>query len=178
MTKIAILVGSLRAQSINRLLAQTLEKLAADDVEFFYADIDLPLFNQDIEADMPERAKALKAVIKVADGVLIVTPEYNRGVPGVLKNAIDWASRPYGQNSFKDKPVGITGMSGGQTATAQAQSHIRNTMIYLSTKLMGRPELYAQFKVVFDDNKQVQELSKQFLQDYINALVAFIEENK
>jgi chromate reductase len=159
-------------------LAKNLENLAPSGTEIMYTDIDLPLFNQDIEANFNEKVKTLKRVIESADGVLIVTPEYNRGVPGVLKNAIDWASRPYGQNSFKGKSVGIVGASGGQTGTAQAQSHLRNSMIYLETKLMGRPELYVQMRSVFDESGQVQESSKQYLQDYINALVAHIDVNK
>ncbi|HUC96298.1 MAG TPA: NADPH-dependent FMN reductase [Candidatus Saccharimonadales bacterium] len=178
MIKIAVLVGSLRAESINRKLAQNLEALTPAGTEFIYADVNLPLFNQDIEASPPVQARTLKNVIESADGVLILTPEYNRGIPGVLKNAVDWASRPYGQNSFKGKPVGIVGASGGQTGTAQAQSHVRNTMIYLDTKIMGQPELYVQFGNVFDENGQVLESYKQYLQNYINALVAHIDTNK
>ncbi len=109
MTKIAVLVGSLRDGSMNKMLAKNLEALAPEGTEFEYADLNLPLFNEDIEPNFPQEAQAAKDVVERADGVLFVTPEYNRGVPGVLKNAIDWLSRPWGQNSFAGKPAGIVG---------------------------------------------------------------------
>lgn len=178
MTKIAVIIGSLRAESWNKLLGKTLETLLPDGSEFIYADINLPLLNQDFENNPPAEVIALKNVIKTADGILIITPEYNRSVPGVLKNAIDWASRPFGQNSFKSKPIGIIGASQGQTGTAQAQSHLRNSMLYLDTKLMGQPELYVSISKTFDENNNILDGSKDYLQNYINTLILHIEANK
>jgi len=178
MTKIAVLVGSLRNGSINKMLAKNLESLAPSGTEFIYLDINLPLFNQELEANLPNEVKNLKNTIESADGVLIVTPEYNRGFPGVLKNAIDWASRPWGYNSFKGKPVCITGLSEGPTGTAQAQAQLRNIMIYLDTKLMGQPELYANFSHIFDENNNIIDSTKDHLISYINAVVTHIESNK
>ena len=178
MTKIAVLVGSLRIGSINKILAKTLEALAPEGTEFIYTDVDLPLYNQDIEANYPTKATALKNIIRSADGVLIVTPEYNRSFSGVIKNAIDWATRPFPDNVFEGKPVGIVGASNGQTATAQAQLQMRNTMLYLDTKIMGQPELYVQFNRNFDKNGMVLDSSKEYLQKYILSLVAHINANK
>lgn len=178
MIKIAILVGSLRADSINRILARNLEKLAPEDTEIIYPSIDLPLFNQELEDNVPPTVASLKQAIETADGVLIVTPEYNRSFPGVLKNAIDWASRPYGSNSFKNKPAGIVGASPGSTGTAQAQAQLRNVLIYLDTKLMGQPELYISAERTFDESSKVRESSKKFLQNYIEAFIRHIKENR
>lgn len=173
MTHIAVLVGSLRADSLNKKLAKNLERLAPDGTTFSYAEIgELPLFNEELEADFPASARALKDVVEAANGVLFVTPEYNRGVPGVLKNAIDWASRPWGTNSFDGKPAGIIGASGGPLGTGPAQSQLRSVLVYLNTKLMGQPELYlAGAKAMFDEDGVVVESSKEFLQNYINAFV-------
>lgn len=178
MTKIAVLVGSLRSGSINKMLTKSLESLAPAGTEFTYLNIDLPLFHQELEANLPVEITNLKNAIESADGILIITPEYNRSFPGVLKNAIDWASRPWGHNSFKGKPVGITGISEGPTGTAQAQAQLRNVMIYLDTKLMGQPELYANLSYIFDENSNVIDGSKDHLVNYINAVVAHIESNK
>jgi len=178
MIKIAVIVVSLRAKSWNKLLAKTLEDLLPGGYEFVYTDLNLPLFNQDLENILPVEVTALKNTIETADGILIVTPEYNRSVPGVLKNAIDWASRPFGQNSFKGKPSGIIGASQGQTGTAQAQSHLRNSMIYLDTKLLGQPELYISVNKTFDDNNILLDSSKDYLQKYIDTFIKHIETNK
>lgn len=152
MTKIAVLVGSLRAKSFNKSLANSLAKLAPEGVEFEYIDVNLPLFNQDMESDYPVEARRAKDVVEAADGVLFVTPEYNRSIPGVLKNAIDWISRPWGENSFNGKPVGIVGASGGPVGTAVAQSDLRHIVSFLNTKLMGQPEIYmAHSGELFDD---------------------------
>lgn len=178
MTKIAVIVGSLRAESWNKLLAKTLETLIPEDSEFIYADLNLPLLNQDIEDNPPIEVVALKTIIEAADGILIITPEYNRSVPGVLKNAIDWASRPFDHNSFKGKPIGIIGASKGQTGTAQAQSHLRNSMLYLDTKLLGQPELYISINKTFDENNILLDSSKEYLQRYIDTLIKHIKANK
>lgn len=176
--KIAVLVGSLRSDSINKNLAQNLEKLAAGKAEFIYPSLEVPLFSQDLEAELPASVIELKQAVESADGVLIVTPEYNRSFPGVLKNAIDWASRPYGANSFQGKPAGIVGASPGQTGATQAQAQLRNVLIYLDTQLMGQPELYISAPQAFDDGGGVREESKEFLQNYIDSFIEHIERGR
>lgn len=153
MTKVAVFVGSLREKSFNKSLAHSLEKLAPEAMEFQYVDINLPLFNQDHETNYPAEVKAIKDIVESSDAVLFVTPEYNRSVPGVLKNAIDWTSRPWGANSFNKKPVGIVGASGGPTGTAVAQSDLRHIVAFLNARLMGQPEIYmANSASHFDDD--------------------------
>ncbi len=178
MTKIAVLIGSLREASVNKKLAKTLESLAPNGTVFSYADLNLPLYNQELEADFPSSVQNLKDLIETADGVLIISPEYNRSFSGVLKNAIDWASRPWGNNSFKGKPAGIIGVSPGQTGTAQAQAHLRNVMQSLDTNLLTHPELYISTGRVFDDNGQVIESYIPHLRAYIDALVSHSTKNK
>lgn len=135
--------GSLRKDSFNTALLHALQPLAPADMHIEIADIGtLPLFNQDNEAHLPSEAKVLKDKVAVADGIIFATPEYNRSVPGVLKNAIDWISRPYGQNSFAKKTVLIAGVSGGKIGTAVAQSHLRQIMLHLDADVIGQPELY------------------------------------
>ncbi|MBI4066057.1 NAD(P)H-dependent oxidoreductase [Candidatus Kaiserbacteria bacterium] len=135
--------GSLRKGSYNTMLVKALSKLAPPEMRIEVADIsNLPIYNQDDEANFPAPAQALKDKIEKADGVIIATPEYNRSVPGVLKNAIDWASRPWGKNSFAKKPVFTMGVSVGKVGTAVAQSHLRQIMLYLDADVIGQPELY------------------------------------
>lgn len=135
--------GSLRKGSSNTALVRAFQSLAPAGMEITLADIGtLPLFNQDDESAFPPAAQAFKDAIAAADGIIIATPEYNRSVPGVLKNAIDWASRPYGQNSFARKPVLVAGVSGGKIGTAVAQSHLRQILLYLDADVIGQPELY------------------------------------
>lgn len=135
--------GSLRKGSYNTMLVKALAELAPADMRIEVVEIrNLPLYNQDDEAAFPAAAQALKDKIERADGVIIATPEYNRSVPGTLKNAIDWASRPYGQNSFAGKPVLIMGITVGALGTAIAQSHLRQMLTYLDMHIVGQPELY------------------------------------
>ena len=135
--------GSLRKDSFNTALVRALAELAPAGMTITVADISaLPLFNQESEAAFPAAAQALKDAIETADGVIIATPEYNRSIPGVLKNAIDWASRPWGQNSFSGKPVLTMGVSVGKLGTAVAQSHLRQILNYLDTRVVGQPEIY------------------------------------
>src|SRR3546814_10801201 len=146
-TKVAVFVGSLRKDSFNRKLAKAVEKLAPDDFEFTHVRIDnLPLYNQDFDADYPAEPARLKKDVEAADAVLFVTPEYNRAMPGVLKNAIDIASRPWGTNSFAGKPAGVLGISVGAIGTALAQQHLRNTLAYLDAPTLGQPEVFMQMK--------------------------------
>lgn len=177
MTQIAVIIGSLRKDSLNKKLAKNLEALTPEGVEFIYTDIStLPLFNQDYEGEFPESARKMKDIIKGADGVLIVTPEYNRSISGVLKNAIDWASRPSGQNSFNGKPAGIVGASNGSLGTAPAQAHLKDILVYLNTKLMGQPEVYmTSANDVFDDDGVVIESSREHLQRYIDTFIAHVQ---
>jgi len=176
MTNIAVFVGSLRADSLNKKLAQNLETLAPEGTRFTYVDVNLPLYDGDTEANYPESAQKAKDIVAAADGVLIVTPEYNRSVPGVLKNAIDWLSRPYGQSSFDKKPVGLAGATDGPIGTAVAQSDLRHIAGYLNMRLMGQPELYFNFasKKLDDDGKVVDEYRDE-LQQYINSFVDFVQ---
>jgi chromate reductase, NAD(P)H dehydrogenase (quinone) len=149
-----------------------------EGVKFVYADLDLPLYNQDLEAEYPVKAQAAKDLVEGADGVLFVTPEYNRSVPGVLKNAIDWVSRPYGYNSFDGKPVGMVGASIGPVGTAIAQSDLRHIVAFLNMKLMGQPEVYVAnaMGLQFDDDGLLtDERWLKNLQAYVDAFVAEVE---
>lgn len=175
MTKIAVLVGSLREGSVNKQFAQAIQKLLPEGVEFEYADLNLPLFNSDLEPNYPAEAQTLKDLIESSDGVFIVTPEYNRGYPGLLKNAIDWASRPYGTNSFDGKPAVIAGVSGSPLGTTQAQSQLRNVLLYLNTKLMGQPEAYLFASKALKEDGSLSDESKEFAQMFTDALVNHIQ---
>ena len=180
MTKIAVFVGSLREQSFNKSLAHSLEKLAPEGVKFEYVDINLPLFNQDLETNYPVEAKAVKDIVESSDAVLFVTPEYNRSISGVLKNAIDWASRPWGTNSFNGKPVGIVGASGGPIGTAVAQSDLRHIVAFLNTKLMGQPEVYiANADDVFNEAGELaDERWRKNLTEYMKSFDTHIKQYK
>ncbi|ARJ68527.1 NADPH-dependent FMN reductase [Paracoccus contaminans] len=177
---IAVLVGSLRSESINRRLALALEKLARGKLVFDYASLgDLPLYNDDLWQDgrAPEPVMRLKDVIGQADGVLFVTPEYNRTVPGLLVNACDWASRPYGQSSFEGKPAAAIGASVGAIGTAMAQSHLRSNMLGLGLVPMGRPEAFIHWKPdhYAEDGSISDEATKAFLQSFVDSLAAHVE---
>lgn len=181
MTQIAVFVGSLREDSLNKKLAKSLESLAPAGTVFTYVDISaLPLFNQDVEAaQYPVEAQAIKDIVKASDGVLFVTPEYNRGIPGVLKNAIDWVSRPWGTNSFDGKPAGMVGASGSTLGTALAQAQLKDVMLYLNTKLLGQPEAYiASAHEMFDEEGVLIDSSNEFLKRYIDTFIAHVEDQK
>jgi chromate reductase, NAD(P)H dehydrogenase (quinone) len=178
MSKIVVIVGSIRRESINRKLADALTKLAKPGTQFTFARIDdLPLFSQDLEPAPPAAVTRLKGEIQAADGVLIVTPEYNRSIPGVLKNAIDWASRPYGKNSFDGKPTAAIGTSPGAVGTAAAQQHLRSILMYLNVIQMGQPEGYISYKpnMVDDAGTVPDEGVRKFLQLYIDKFTAWVE---
>lgn len=144
--RIGFIVGSIASNSINRQLARALSLLAPPALKFEEIAIrELPFYSADHDADFPPAARAFKQALAGADGVLIVTPEYNRSMPGVLKNALDWASRPRGGNAFARKPAAIIGTSPGALGTAIAQQHLRAVLNVLDARLMAQPEGYLQF---------------------------------
>ncbi len=144
--KVGYFVGSLSSTSINRTLSQALIRLAPDDLEFREIPIgDLPLYSPDYDADFPPAARALKDALASVDAVLFVTPEYNRSIPGALKNALDWASRPYGQNSLDHLPAGVIGASPGNIGTALAQQSLRGVLSFCNARQMTAPEAYIKF---------------------------------
>jgi chromate reductase len=143
MFNVAVLVGSLRTNSTNRRFAEALGKLAAGKLNFTFVDIGaLPHYDDSLWADPPATVLAFKQLVAAADAVLFVTPEYNRSIPGVLKNAIDWGSRPYGDSVWQGKPAAIAGATGGVSGTAAAQGHLRSIVPILGAALLGRPEVY------------------------------------
>ena len=177
--KIAVVVGSLRKDSFNRKLARALARLAPPELTFELVEIgDLPLYCQDDDANQAPAVKRLKAEIRSAAGVLFVTPEYNRSVPGVLKNAIDHASRPYGQNAWARKPAGVIGVSVGAIGTALAQQHLRNILAYLDMPTLGQPEAFIQVKDgLFEADGSIGAASRQFLQGWMDRYVAWVQDH-
>ena len=176
--KVGYFVGSLSKKSINRTLSKALIRLAPPDLEFIEIPIeDLPLYNYDFDPDYPPEGRALKAAIAKVDAVLFVTPEYNRGIPGPLKNAIDWASRPWGTNSFTRKPSGIIGASPGSIGTAVGQQSLRGVLAYCNSPLFNEVEAYITFKPeAFNDDGEVSDKSTAtFLGDYMKAYRDFVE---
>ena len=157
--KVGYFVGSLSSKSINRILSQALIRLAPDDMEFTEIPIgNLPLYSPDYDDDYPPEATALKAAIAAVDAMLFVTPEYNRSIPGALKNAIDWASRPWGQNSFDHIPAAVIGASIGQIGTAVGQQSLRGVLSFCNARQMTAPEAYIQFSPeVFADDGEVTD---------------------
>ena len=176
---IAVIVGSLRRESHNRKLATAIAKLAPPEFIFKQLQIgDLPLYSQDDDAAPAAPVKRLKDEIKAAKGLLFVTPEYNRSIPGVLKNAIDHASRPYGQSAWAGKPAGVIGVSVGAAGTAMAQQHLRNILAYLDVPALGQPEAFIHAKEgLFDDTGSIGAGSKQFLQNWMNLYVAWVKKH-
>ena len=174
---IAVIVGSLRRNSFNAKLARAIEKLAPAEFMFKHSQIgDLPLYNQDDDGNQAPEVHRLKSEIAAAQGLLFVTPEYNRSVPGVLKNAIDHASRPYGQSVFTGKPAGIIGVSIGAIGTAVAQQHLRNTLAYLDVPTLGQPEAFIQMKDdLFESDGSIGAASRQFLQRWMDRYVTWVK---
>ena len=175
--QIAVLVGSLRQDSLNRKLASAIARLAPPEFTFKQLRIDdLPLYNQDDDNNPAESVKRLKNEINASQGLLFVTPEYNRSMPGVLKNAIDHASRPYGQSAWAGKPAGVLGASVGTGGTAMAQQHLRNVLAYLDVPTLGQPEAFIHAKEGFFDATGDIGIpdSKKFLQTWMNAYVAWV----
>jgi len=174
---IAVIVGSLRRESFNRRFATALARLAPADFSFTQVRIDdLPLYNQDDDAQQAEPVRRLKAEIARARGLLFVTPEYNRSVPGVLKNAIDHASRPYGQSAWTGKPAGVVGVSVGAIGTAVAQQHLRGMLAYLDVPTLGQPECFIRMKEgLFDADGGIGADSRDFLQGWMDRYVAWVK---
>ncbi|MCR6654172.1 MAG: NAD(P)H-dependent oxidoreductase [Cellvibrionaceae bacterium] len=175
--QIAVVIGSLRKDSFNRKLANALPKLAPAEFSFKQLEIgDLPLYNQDDDANPPAAAKRLKTEIAASKGVIFVTPEYNRSIPGVLKNALDHASRPYGQSAWAGKPAGVIGVSVGANGTAMAQQHLRNILAYLDMPAMGQPEAYLHAREgMFDSSGELGPDSKKFVQQWVDRYVAWVK---
>ncbi len=176
---IAVIVGSLRKDSFNGKLANAIVKLAPPEFSFKHVQIgDLPLYNQDDDTNPAESVKRLKADILASHGLLFVTPEYNRSIPGVLKNAIDHASRPYGQSAWAGKPAGILGVSVGAMGTAMAQQHLRNMLAYLDVPTLGQPEAFIQAKDgLFDADGNIGAGSKNFLQNWMDQYVVWVDKH-
>lgn len=182
--RVGYFVGSLSTQSINRTLSQALIRLAPPELEFFEIGIgDLPLYNRDLDDDYPPAALALKASIAQAQALLFVTPEYNRSIPGALKNAIDWASRPWGQNSFNHVPAAVIGATPGQIGTALAQQDLRAILSFCNARQMTSPEAYISFKPEYfgADGEVTDENTRAFLasfmaefRDYISLVLAVL----
>jgi chromate reductase len=177
MSQIAIFVGSLRKDSINRKLAAAMARLAPPSLSFTWPRIDdLPLYNQDDDASPHANVVRLKREIAAAQGVIFVTPEYNRSIPGVLKNAIDHASRPYGQSAWAGKPAGVIGASIGAPGAAMAQQHLRNVLAYLDVPALAQPEVFVQVTDgMFDEQGNLaREDTKKFLQGWVDRYVSWI----
>jgi len=177
--QIAVIVGSLRKDSFNRKLASAVVKLAPSEFTFKQVQIaDLPLYNQDDDANQAESVKGMKGEIAAAQGILFVTPEYNRSIPGVLKNAIDHGSRPYGQSVWGGKPAGVLGISPGATGTAMAQQHLRNVLVAVGVLTMAQPEAFIQAKEgLFDENGEIGAGSKKFLQNWMDQYVTWVKKH-
>ena len=174
---IGVVVGSLRKDSFNRKLASALALLAPTDFSFTQIEIgDLPLYNQDDDDHQADTVKRLKADISAARGLLFVTPEYNRSFSGVLKNAIDHASRPYGKSAWKGKPAGIIGVSVGAMGTAMAQQHLRNVLVNLDMPTLAQPEAFVQkTDALFDPDGRIGADHRKFLQGWMDQYVAWIK---
>lgn len=175
---VAVWVGSLRRESFNRRLALAVERLAPEGFSFEHVRIDdLPLYNQDFDGHYPAEGVRLKQQIEAADALLFVTPEYNRSIPGVLKNALDIASRPWGKNSFAGKPGAVIGASVGATGSALAQQHLRNVLAYLDVPTLAQPEVFVQFKdeSLIDQNGKIgSEGTQKFLQGFVDRYVSWV----
>lgn len=174
---VGYLIGSLAKGSINRKLAKALVKLAPSNLSFKEISFkDLPLYSYDYDDDYPPPARAFKDAIKSVDAVLFVTPEYNRSIPGGLKNAIDWASRPYGTNAFTHKPSAVIGTSPGAIGTAVAQQNLRSVLGFCNSPQMNSPEAYIQFTpgLVTDDGEVTVESTEKFLRKYMQEFHDFI----
>jgi chromate reductase len=176
--KVGYFVGSLATASINRLLAKALVQLAPPELEMTEIPFkDLPLYSYDYDANYPPVAVKYKDAIAAVDAVLFVTPEYNRSIPGGLKNAIDWASRPYGKNAFTRKPSAVIGTSPGKIGTAIGQQHLRSILAFCNSPQMNSIEAYIQFErgLITEDGHVTDKTTEEFLQKYITEFHGFIQ---
>ena len=174
---VGYMVGSLARGSINRKLALALSRLAPKELQLREIPIgDLPLYSYDYDADFPPAGRALKDAIAAVDAVLFVTPEYNRSIPGALKNAIDWGSRPWGTNSFARKPSGVIGTSTGKIGTAVGQQHLRSILAFCNSPLMNAIEAYIQFTpgLITDGGEVTNAETQKFLATYMQEFHGFI----
>jgi chromate reductase len=174
---IGYIVGSISSTSINRRFAKALEQLAPEGTKLVEIPIkDLPMYSPDHDKNFPQTALDFKQAISDVDGVIVVTPEYSRSIPGVLKNALDWAARPGGQSSFRGKPTAVAGTSGGGIATATAQQHLRQILAHLDAVLLGQPEMFVQTTPgLIDDNFTVtNEGTKDFFAGFLTTFSNFI----
>ena len=176
MLRIGVIVGSLSSTSINRVVARTFPSIAPDGVEFVYLDYTaLPFYSQDAEKDFPAAARAWKDSIADVDGVIIVTPEYSRSLPGALKNALDWAARPYFEGSFNGKPVSIMGVSGGPQATAAVQQHLRAVLGHYNAPTMGQPETFVTYNAdSYVNDEIVDDATRATLGRFLQASAAHV----
>jgi chromate reductase len=171
---IGVIVGSLRKASFNRQLAQALVGLLPSGAQAEFIEIgELPLYNQDLDSNLPEPVQRFKAAVAGVDAILFVTPEYNRGIPGVLKNAIDWGSRPYGQSVWGGKPAGVAGASPGAIGTALSQAQLRNVLSAVGVQVLPLPEVFFHFAgEPFDAQGGVTDArTRQFLQGFVDRFV-------
>jgi chromate reductase len=176
--KVGYFVGSLATASINRLLAKALVRLAPAELEMIEIPFkDLPPYSYDYDANYPPVAVDFKNLIAAVDAVLFVTPEYNRSIPGALKNAIDWASRPYGANAFTRKPSAMIGTSPGKIGTAVAQQHLRSILAFCNSPQMNSIEAYIQFEpgLIAEDGAVANQATEDFLRDYMAEFHGFIQ---
>jgi chromate reductase len=174
--KILGFAGSLRKGSYNKALLRAALELLPEDAEFEIFDLEgIPPFNSDLENRMPEIVKEFKAKIRAADALLIATPEYNYSIPGVLKNAIDWASRPYGDNAFEGKPAAIMSASSGMLGAVKAQFHLRQTFVFLDVFAINRPEVVVTFagEKIDDKGRVTDEKTREKIKELLKALVAW-----
>jgi chromate reductase len=174
--KVAVIVGSNRRESINRKLAQALGRLARNKLDFIPVRIDdLPMYNQDLESDLPATVSRFKGEVEAADAVLFVTPEHSRSIPAVLKNAIDWGARPWGKTSWPGKPGAVTGTSTGSIGTAIAQQHLHSVLSNQGLILLGG-EAYITYKpdLVSHDDGIADESVRGFLQSFVDQFAALI----
>jgi chromate reductase, NAD(P)H dehydrogenase (quinone) len=175
--RVGYFVGSLSTSSINRLLAKALVRLAPAQLDMTEISLgDLPLYNRDYDNDYPPVARKFKDAIGSVEAVLFITPEYNRSIPGALKNAIDWASRPYGKNSFARKPSAVIGTSPGKIGTAIGQQHLRSILGFCNSPQMNAVEAYIQFEpgLITEDGEVTNETTEEFLRNYMTEFHAFI----
>lgn len=178
--KIAVFVGSLRKGSYNLKIAKVLMEVAPESLSFEMVSIgDLPLFNEDLEATPPKEWETLREKIKAADGLLFLTPEYNRSVPGVLKNALDVGSRPYGKNSWDGKPGAVVSVSISSIAGFGANHHLRQSLVFLNVPAMAQPEAYiGDAASLFDDNDNLtNDSTREFLKDFMEAFAQWVATN-